>query len=67
MTKLDDTEDVELIEDEGETVDEFVIGKRCLRTRVVSPFAKEGQFAASAQKIKRLRMLETSISQYQNM
>lgn len=66
MTKLDDTEDVELIEDEGETVDEFVVGKRCLRTRV-SPFAKEGQFAASAQKIKRLRMLETSISQYQNM
>lgn len=64
MTKLDDTENVELIEDGGETVDEFVIGKRCLRTRAVSPFAKKGQFAASAQKIKRLRMLETSISQY---
>lgn len=57
MTKLDDTED------EGETVDEFVIGKRCLRRRVVSPFAKESQFATSAQNIKRLRMLETSISQ----
>jgi len=61
MTKLGDTED------EEETVDEFVVGKSGLRTRVVSPFAKEGQFAASAQKIERLRMLETSISQYQNM
>ena len=27
MTKLDDTEDVELIEDEGETVDEFAEGR----------------------------------------
>lgn len=27
MTKLDDTEDVELIKDEGETVDEFAEGR----------------------------------------
>jgi len=27
MTKFDDTEDVELIEDEGETADEFAEGR----------------------------------------